>query len=240
MSRTTTKRYLMLLAAVGLIAAGLGGTGTFASFNAEVTNAGNAFQTGSITLGDQVNSGGVCYSSAGTNNSTGCDAIFAAQAWQPGDTPTSEHLTLSNTGTLTPSALTVWAPAVAADGTPDNAGLVCNHQHYTPGTDANAFSGGGNPCTALQIQIQEYTTSLFSVTTGKCVFPVDASHDCGTQYTSLSALPSAASKLTVAGGLDAGATRYFKIEVKYPGSAGAADNAYQAQQTFFDLTWHIE
>jgi predicted ribosomally synthesized peptide with SipW-like signal peptide len=242
MSRTKTKRYLMLLAAVGLVAAGLGGTGTFASFNAEVTNGGNTFQTGSITLTDQVNTGGVCYSSAGTNNvnSTGCDAIFAAQAWQPGDTPTSEHLTLSNTGTLTPSALTVWAPAVATDGTPDNAGLVCNYRHYTPGSDTNAFSGTGNPCTALQIQIQEYTTSGFSVTTGKCVFPVDASHACGTQYTSLSALPSEASKLTVTGGLDAGTTRYFTIKVKYPATAGAADNAYQAQQTFFDLTWHIE
>jgi predicted ribosomally synthesized peptide with SipW-like signal peptide len=242
MSRTKTKRYLMLLAAVGLIAAGLGGTGTFASFNAEVTNGGNTFQTGSITLTDQVNAGSVCYSSAGANNvnSTGCDAVFSTQPWQPGDSPTSENLTLSNTGTLSPTALTVWAPKVLPTGVSDPGGLVCNYQHYTPGTDTNAFTGTGNPCTALQIQIQEYTSSGFGTTTGKCVWPVNPSGDCAANYASLSTLPGVASKLTVPGSLGAGVTRYFTLTVKYPATAGAADNAYQAQQTFFDLTWHIE
>jgi predicted ribosomally synthesized peptide with SipW-like signal peptide len=241
MSRTKTKRYLVLLAAVGLVAAALGGTGTFASFNAEVTNAGSSFQTGSITLSDQVNAGSVCYSSAGANNvNTGCSAIFTAQAWQPGDSPTSEQLTLANTGSLPAAALTVWAPKLNPDGTSNLSGLVCNYQHYTPGTDTNAFTGTGNPCTALQLQIQEYTTSGFTVATGNCVWPVDPSNPCSTNYAQLSTLPAVGSPLTVPGGLGSGTTRYFKLQVKYPASAGAADNAYQAQQTFFNLTWHIQ
>ncbi len=41
MAKTKLKRYLMLLAALGLVAiAAGGGGGTFASFNAEVANTG--------------------------------------------------------------------------------------------------------------------------------------------------------------------------------------------------------
>ncbi|HJX47229.1 MAG TPA: SipW-dependent-type signal peptide-containing protein [Gaiellaceae bacterium] len=243
MLKSKTKRYLVLLAAVGLVAAALGGTGTFASFNAETTNA-NTFQTGSITLGNKVNNGTVCYSSAGPNNAntTGCDAIFAAQAWKPGDSPTSENLTLNNTGSLPAATLSVWAPKLNTDGTSNpSTGLVCNYQHYTPGGDTNAFTGSGNPCTALQIQIQEYTTNSFGIATSTCVFPVDPSNPCSTNYAPLSTLASVGSPLPVAGGLGSGSSRFFTLTVKYPASSpGTADNAYQAQQTFFNLTWHID
>ena len=69
MSRTKTKRYLVLLAAVGLVAAALGGTGTFASFTADVTNSGNTFQTGTLLLSDSVNSASACFSDTNASNS---------------------------------------------------------------------------------------------------------------------------------------------------------------------------
>jgi predicted ribosomally synthesized peptide with SipW-like signal peptide len=103
MSRTKTKRYLVLLAAVGLIAAALGGTGTFASFNAEVANTGNTFATGTLLLHDN---GGTttCTSEADSGNfntvpSTGCDTLFTVPSASPGTVSTA-NLTLTNAGSL--------------------------------------------------------------------------------------------------------------------------------------------
>jgi predicted ribosomally synthesized peptide with SipW-like signal peptide len=103
MSKTKTKRYLVLLAAVGLIAAGLGGSGTFASFNAEVSHTGNYFATGSLFL-HATNNGTTCTSESvvsnlnnGTNGDT-CTQLFSV-------TPSDGHaqyasLKLSNAGTV--------------------------------------------------------------------------------------------------------------------------------------------
>jgi predicted ribosomally synthesized peptide with SipW-like signal peptide len=102
MSSTKTKRYLMLLAAVGLIAAGLGGTGTFASFTAETTNNGNYFATGTLLLH---NNGGTntCTSeadSANENNAVtnNCDVLFNYPLSD--QSPHFASLTLTNAGTL--------------------------------------------------------------------------------------------------------------------------------------------
>ncbi len=82
MSSTKTKRYLMLLAAVGLVAAALGGTGTFASFNAEVANGNNYFATGTLLL-HNTSGGTTCTSEAASNNTNtnvttnGCATLFS-------------------------------------------------------------------------------------------------------------------------------------------------------------------
>ena len=56
MSKKRFKQYLMLLTVVGLVAvAAGGGSGTFASFTAETTNAGNTFATGTLVLSNTVN-----------------------------------------------------------------------------------------------------------------------------------------------------------------------------------------
>lgn len=97
-----TKRYLMLLAALGLIAIAAGSSGTFAGFNAQVANTGNTFQTGTLFLHDN---GGTntCTSESDANNQniagTGCDILFTTPSITPGTTYTA-HLTLSNAGTL--------------------------------------------------------------------------------------------------------------------------------------------
>jgi hypothetical protein len=79
MSKKSIKRYLMLLAAIGLVAFASGGAGTFASFNAEVTNTGNYFATGTLILND--NGGTNTCTSAGAllsnhNSGTDCDTLF--------------------------------------------------------------------------------------------------------------------------------------------------------------------
>jgi predicted ribosomally synthesized peptide with SipW-like signal peptide len=84
MSSKRVKQYLMLLTAIGLIAiASGGGSGTFASFTAEVHNPGNTFATGSLYLHDSVTNLGECTSeSAPLNSNTtetpgdSCDTLF--------------------------------------------------------------------------------------------------------------------------------------------------------------------
>jgi predicted ribosomally synthesized peptide with SipW-like signal peptide len=70
MSSKRVKQYLMLLTAIGLIAiASGGGSGTFASFTAEVHNPGNTFATGSLYLHDSVSNISECTSESAANNS---------------------------------------------------------------------------------------------------------------------------------------------------------------------------
>lgn len=241
--RFTSKTYLKWLIVVGVLAAVGGGAGTFATFNAQVTNHGNTFETGSLVLSDTVNSGSACYSSAGTGNvnSTGCDALFTIPTlWAPGASdPTPAQLTLSNTGSIDASALKVWAPLLSTSGADNPSGLVCNYQSYTPSGSTHPYVGSGNPCSALEIQIQEYTDGTFGTAEPTCVFPVNPSASCGSSYSALSSLPSPTSELTVPGGLTHATSRYFEIGVHYPGSS-SSDNEFQSQQTFFDLTWHID
>jgi predicted ribosomally synthesized peptide with SipW-like signal peptide len=88
---------------VGLVSIAAGGGGTFASFSAETTNAGNTFATGSLLLHDTTG-GTTCTSeSASTNLNNGlngdtCHTIFSVNA-----TDSHAHyaqLTLQNAGSL--------------------------------------------------------------------------------------------------------------------------------------------
>jgi predicted ribosomally synthesized peptide with SipW-like signal peptide len=105
------KQYLMLLAALGVVAVALGGgSGTFASFNAEVTNGGNYFKTGTLFLHDTA--GGVTCSSesASNNNNNGtgdtCGTVFAVDPADAGATAkTSYAVDLVNAGSLASSAV---------------------------------------------------------------------------------------------------------------------------------------
>lgn len=80
--KNRTKQYLMLLTVAGLIAiVGGAGSGTFASFNAEVSNTGNYFATGTLVLND-TSGGTTCTSAQDTSNNhnttspTGCATLF--------------------------------------------------------------------------------------------------------------------------------------------------------------------
>lgn len=85
MSRKHVKQYLMLLLAVGVIAVSLSGGGTFASFTAQVANAGNTFVTGTLYLHETDTN--TCTSESSPNNANllngsgvnigdACDILF--------------------------------------------------------------------------------------------------------------------------------------------------------------------
>lgn len=87
MSRKRTKQYLMLLMVVGLVSIAAGGSGTFASFSAETTNAGNYFATGTLILNDNggtntctsaIKSANLTGANSNNLNTTGtnCDTLF--------------------------------------------------------------------------------------------------------------------------------------------------------------------
>ena len=71
-----TKRYLMLLAALGLIAIAAGSSGTFATFNATVSNNNNTFASGTLYLHD-TNGATTCASESNASNSNIGAAIGA-------------------------------------------------------------------------------------------------------------------------------------------------------------------
>lgn len=97
MSRKRIKQYLMLLTAVGVVAVAASGAGTFATFNAEVSNNNNTFTAGTLFLHDTAN-GTTCTSEEGTANANngssvtdttnGCSTLFTVNVG---------HATLSDT-----------------------------------------------------------------------------------------------------------------------------------------------
>lgn len=105
MSRKRIKQYLMLLLAIGVIAVVANGAGTFASFNAEVTNGGNTFATGSLVL-NNTHGTTTCTSAFGTGGSSNangsgvdCATLFNNVTFTP------LHATAD--GTISTSTLTV-------------------------------------------------------------------------------------------------------------------------------------
>jgi hypothetical protein len=176
-----TKRYLMLLAALGLIAIAAGSSGTFAGFNAEVANTGNTFQTGTLFLHDK---GGVntCTSESDANNQniagTGCDVLFTTPVITPGSTYPAD-LTLSNAGTLNASDIQF---ALGSTGCVDSKPSV--------GTLSSGLTNGTPPASLVfatlsqdlldgtQIELQEGTSPVHTHT-----YTVSGDHTAGSNVT---------------------------------------------------------
>lgn len=117
------KQYLMLLAALGVIAVALGGgSGTFASFNAVVSNNDNVFATGTLFLHDTTN-GTTCTSeSVNTNANLGtggdsCSTIFDVSAADSTAGTTYYQVALKNAGTLNASDISFYSNSVCAPTT---------------------------------------------------------------------------------------------------------------------------
>ncbi|HVW88220.1 MAG TPA: hypothetical protein VHC01_02030 [Gaiellaceae bacterium] len=109
------KQYLMLLAALGVIAVALGGgSGTFASFNAEVANNDNVFATGTLFLHEQPVSGNLCRSEDDAGNANvSCDVLIDKSQLKAGD-DTHADITLTNAGSINATGATL---GVACDDT---------------------------------------------------------------------------------------------------------------------------
>ncbi len=116
-----TKRYLMLLVAVGLIAVAAGGSGTFATFSAETANNGNYFATGTLFLHTTKSGGSTCKSEVDSNNanvtSNGCDFLFHVTQLGVNQT-TTVNLQLANAGSISASKLEFALGSACADSVP--------------------------------------------------------------------------------------------------------------------------
>ncbi len=235
MSRKRVKQYLTMLMVVGIVAiASGGGSGTFASFTAEVSNNGNTFETGTLTLGaDAGDTGASCWSTGDgavshTNNTAVCNAIFTNVNWQPGTAAKKYEITIENGGTVN-GTLSVYATAC----THSNASLSATAQYV--------YQGTGDPCQAIAISIQQLTSSNTSSTTGSCLLPASGSCSTGTV---LSNLGTSVTHATSLGTIDASGTstatkKYFLVTVIFPASS-SSDNEYQGLDASFGLTWHLE
>lgn len=147
MSRTNLKRYLMLLAVIGLVAiASGGGSGTFASFSAEVANNGNYFASGTLILNDK---GGTttCTSAGDSGNlnigaNNGCDTLFTLPTLaQPHASLTGGALsTGSATTTLNFSAGLLSAAIDAGDSLTITSGANTDTFTAAAGADIGATS----------------------------------------------------------------------------------------------------
>ena len=147
----------LVAALIGVAALGLTATTTLAGFSASITNPTNTFSSGTLLLSEQqgVNT---CLSSPNTtggittNVNSNCTVDnFSGSATpgaEPGGTPISSTITLTNTGTLTSvGGLSVLAGSCAVTGNP-------------PGSGANAASTGSDTtgfCGKVDVQIEDDT-----------------------------------------------------------------------------------
>jgi predicted ribosomally synthesized peptide with SipW-like signal peptide len=236
---------LKVLLGVGVLAVIGGGAGTFASFTAETTNAGNTFATGTLLL-DNTSGGTTCHSSSDAVDNaitSGCKILFSVDPLPSAASATYAELTLSNVGTLDASGIDFSASSPACTtGKSDPAGPV--------------FGGGGNLCSALQVVVIETDAAFHhdsanpalgcaygtvdpnNATTGAgCVFAPSVSLDgLPTSFTPLT-LKSDASGNT-GGQLTHGQSRHFLIGVSTPAASGL-NNTFQNRNATFDLTWRI-
>lgn len=103
MGAKRVKQYLMLLLAIGVVAVVASGSGTFASFNAQVQHNNNTFATGTLLL-HATSNGTTCASESNSGNlnvsdPTGCTVLFNYQIGSPGHGTLNTALTSGNSVT---------------------------------------------------------------------------------------------------------------------------------------------
>ena len=235
MSKKRAKQYLMLLTVIGLVAvASGGGSGTFASFSAQVTNPGNTFASGTLFLHNTANST-TCTSESGTlnvNPGTGvggdaCDILFNNIDLQSGSDTTAD-LALNNAGSLSATDLK-WD--VSGCGVSTN-----------PATGSGVTFGAAPTCGNFYVTIQETDHTFAPAGNVYCAAGTDVSGSCAAPSSALT-LASAgtpANLLTTgaaAAGFTAGQTRYYVITI-HP--AVTNDNTLQNRLVTFAMDWKLE
>lgn len=148
------KRWLLVALVLGLIAfSGTGGT--FASFNAITTNAGNALSTGTLTLSDTVTSGTVCLSSGGpvgsatTNHNSACTSVLTVTNLSPGSWSMSTqtaNVTVEDTGSLNAGTFNLGAPTGASCSSAKTTRapyIAVSGVSFTAGSTKGSVTAGG-------------------------------------------------------------------------------------------------
>jgi predicted ribosomally synthesized peptide with SipW-like signal peptide len=241
MSRNHLKKYLLLLIAIGVIAVGLTGSGTFASFSAETTNPNGTFASGTLFLHDTPNGGTVCTSESATSgtvnvnpgdgsNGNNCAALFTANLSNGAATAT---LALKNAGTINSSDLELSVPSC---GWGDNFAVTGSHVTFiTPPSN----------CNGVYFTVQE-TGSSYSVPSSDvyCALgPSTSQPDCDAPNNTrtlggTSALTQLLTTSAANATLTAGQTRYYVIKVD-PSGVGSG-NQLQNLKLTFAMTFHID
>jgi predicted ribosomally synthesized peptide with SipW-like signal peptide len=227
MRRFTSKTYLKLLIVAGILAVIGGGAGTFASFNAEVTNQSNVFANGTLFLHAQPNGGTTCTSESDTTSNSGtCTFLFNTTL--TGGTRTAT-LKLTNAGTIDASDIKF---KVAGCTIGDNFAVTGVHTVF----------GTAPTCTNLQLAIQETDSSFSTPSTDVyCAYgtvsgndcTIDTGHNLGTATSLTTLLTTGGTTAT----LTAGSSRYYVVEIN---PNVATDNSLQNRRAQFDVTWHID
>lgn len=225
------RKLLLTAMIVGAATSSVGAAGTFASFNASTANSAT-FATGTLVLSNQKSTNSACLSTAGgnadTNANGACDQLFALSVQKPGDSAFVD-LTLKNEGSLNGSALTAYASQAC---TAANA----------PG---QSYNGTGDPCTSVQLYIQEYSSSANRTadtrTGGTCQFGGGTATSCAFDATKTLAAfntsyPTTGVGALSMGAMNAGVSRYLRIYLTLPSTAG---NNLQGRQATFGFTWAV-
>jgi predicted ribosomally synthesized peptide with SipW-like signal peptide len=237
MSKKRFKQYLMLLTVVGLVAIAAGGSGTFASFSAEVTNPGNTFASGTLFLHDTANGGTACTSesnSLNVNPGTGlggtgnaCDLLFSNVSLTGGDATAT--IALNNSGTVSASDLK-WDVSSCSVAT--NIGA----------TGSSVTFGSAPACSDLWLTIQETGSSFLpagnvACAAGTTTTPPACDAPDGT-YSLASSTPTNLLTTTAAAATFSGSqTRYYVIKI-HPNVTN--DNSLQNRKITFAMHWKLE
>ncbi len=226
--RFTSKTYLKWLIVAGLLAVIGGGAGTFATFNAEVTNSGNTFANGTLFLHATPNGGTTCTSESDTINNAGndtCTLLFNAAALTNGVTSTAT-LDLHNAGTINASDIKF---KVASCTVTDNSGA----------TGSSVVFGTAPTCTDLELAVQE--TDVLYTTNAYCAYGTPSGSDCtldaGHNLTSAGSFQTLQTTGPVNADLASAGDRYYVIQIN---PVVASDNSLQNRKVTFGLTWHID
>ena len=209
-----------------VLAAGLGFS-SFATFNAETVNPGNIFAHGTLVLSNTKQGGVACLSTGGGNTNTnvnaGCDQLLNLTVKKPGDSGTA-NLTLKNVGDINANTFKVFSPN-------------CVNANSTGET----YNGTGNPCTVVQLYIQQWTDNTFT-TPSACLYGGATGNTCNFSDTTKTlgafstAYNSSSTGLSLGSGLNAGSSAYVTIGVQSPSTA---DITYQGRQASIDFHWYI-
>ena len=220
------KKVLMTLGTIGVAAAVAGG-GSFATFDAQTTNPGNVFSTGTLVMSNKVPTGSACLSTAGgstdTNANAACDTLFDLEIRKPGQSGTA-NLTIKNEGSISAAALKAYATG-------------CNDADAS----GEAYHGTGLPCSQVQLYIQQ-TDSAFTANTA-CIYggaavanTCDFSDTTKTLGNFVSTYNTSGTGLS-AGPLTAGSTIYLKVGVQLPSTA---NNSYQGRKATIAFNWFMQ
>src|SRR2546427_8136255 len=153
---STIKKLLLSVLVVGAVTSVVS-VGTFATFSAETTNPTNTFATGALVLSDKVGAGTACLSTNGgttdTNVNAACTTAFALSTKKPGDTDITTHLTILNAGSLSASAFKLYAAGAC-----------------TAANDSETYHGTGDPCTVVDLYVQETASDFTTLITNGCYY----------------------------------------------------------------------